>query len=105
MGVVADTKTGSRDEPADDQWYAPATQPAILNGTDFAEKLTAPAGGYITLRSALPPEQISIEDRMDQLLARLSELPGFGVYKAQILIDLGQPARASTAGCRCAQAR
>ena len=53
VGVVADVKMGSRDEPSDDQWYMPAEQPATLNGSDFAGTLTGPASGYITLRSAL----------------------------------------------------
>jgi cell division protein FtsX len=59
VGVVADTKMGSRDEPSDDQWYTPAEQPASLNGAKSDEKLTDSASGYITLRSALPPEQMA----------------------------------------------
>jgi len=60
VGVVADTKIGSRDEPSNDQWYFPAQQPAILYGAAAAAgKLTGPGGGYITLRSALPPEQMT----------------------------------------------
>jgi len=59
VGIVADTKMGSRDEPSEDQWYAPAEQPATLNGSDYAGKLTNPASGYITIRSALPPEQMA----------------------------------------------
>ena len=59
VGVVADTKMGSRDEPSEDQWYTPAEQPATLNGSDFTGKLTSPASGYVTLRSALPPEQMT----------------------------------------------
>ncbi len=59
VGVVADTKMGSRDEPSDDQWYTPAEQPATLNGTEYAGKLTDAASAYITLRSALPPEQVA----------------------------------------------
>ncbi len=59
VGVVADTKMGSRDEPSNDQWYTPAEQPATLNGSDYSGKLTASAGGYITLRSALPPAQMT----------------------------------------------
>jgi putative ABC transport system permease protein len=58
VGVVADTRLGARDEPAIDQWYSPVQQPAILYGTDASEKLPNPAGGYIALRSALPPEQM-----------------------------------------------
>lgn len=59
VGVVADTKLGSRDEPNIDQWYTPAEQPATLYGSQSTGKLTDPAGGYVTLRSALPPEQIT----------------------------------------------
>jgi putative ABC transport system permease protein len=59
VGIVADTTVGSRDEPSNDQWYFPAQQPAILYGSASTGKLTGPAGGYITLRSALPPEQMT----------------------------------------------
>jgi len=59
VGVVADTKMGSRDEPSDDQWYTPAEQPATLSGTEYSGTLTAAASGYITLRSALPPQQMA----------------------------------------------
>ncbi|HEY6373317.1 MAG TPA: ABC transporter permease [Candidatus Sulfotelmatobacter sp.] len=74
VGVVADTKMGSRDEPSDDQWYTPAEQPATLHGSDFAGKLTHPASGYITIRSALPPEQMtqtlrSTVEEVDPMLA------------------------------------
>jgi putative ABC transport system permease protein len=59
VGVVADTKIGPRDEPSTDQWYSLARQPAILYGSKFSGKLTEPASGYITTRSALPPEQMT----------------------------------------------
>src|SRR3984885_14944059 len=59
VGVVADTKRGSPDEPSDDQWYIPAEQPAILFGANASSNLTNPAAGYITLRSSLPPEQLT----------------------------------------------
>jgi predicted permease len=59
VGVVADTKMGARDEPAAEQWYVPVEQPTILSGPDFKGKLTGAAGGYITLRSGLPPEQMT----------------------------------------------
>ena len=58
VGVVADTKMGSRDEPNDEQWYVPAEQPQTLLGRDFKGQLTGSTGGYITFRSALPPEQM-----------------------------------------------
>jgi len=78
VGVVADTKMGSRDEPSDDQWYTPARQPATLFGSDNVSKSsgkrTESAGGYITLRSAMPPEQMiqtlrSTVAEIDPLLA------------------------------------
>jgi putative ABC transport system permease protein len=59
VGVVADTTVGSRDEPSGDQWYFPAQQPAILFGSAATGKLAGPAGGFITLRSALPPEEMT----------------------------------------------
>jgi putative ABC transport system permease protein len=58
VGVVGDTKLGSPDEPGGDQWYIPAEQPAILYGTEASVNLTSPDGGFVTLRSALPPEQM-----------------------------------------------
>ncbi len=59
VGVVADTKLGSRDLPSIDQWYFPAQQPAILYGSEASGNLTQPAGGYITVRSALAPEHMT----------------------------------------------
>lgn len=38
VGVVADTRTGARDEPSGDLWYAPAQQPAILFGSGNRER-------------------------------------------------------------------
>ncbi|HEY6338830.1 MAG TPA: ABC transporter permease [Candidatus Sulfotelmatobacter sp.] len=69
VGVVADTALGSRDEPHADQWYAPAEQPATLYGSDSSENLSGAAGGYITLRSELPPEQM-----MGTLRATVAEI-------------------------------
>jgi putative ABC transport system permease protein len=59
VGVVADTRIGARDEPAGDQWYFPAQQPAIIYGSNFSGDLANPAGGYIAFRSALDPEQMT----------------------------------------------
>ena len=56
VGVVADTKLGARDEPSIEQWYSPIQQPAILLGPGESGNL--PGGGYIALRSALPPEKL-----------------------------------------------
>src|SRR5262249_24885495 len=71
VGVVADTKLGSRDEPSIDQWYMPALQPAILG---IPEKGAGLSNGFITLRSSLPPEQMvqtlrSTIAQIDPLLA------------------------------------
>jgi len=59
VGIVADTKLAGPDQPTDDQWFTPANQPATLNGLDAPTKLANPAGGFIALRSALPPEQMT----------------------------------------------
>jgi putative ABC transport system permease protein len=74
IGIVADTKIGSRDEPSTDQWYFPAAQPAILAGSNSSGKLTNPASGYITVRSVLAPEHMtptlrSAVTEIDPLLA------------------------------------
>jgi len=74
VGIVADTKLGSRDEPSEDQWYMPAQQPAILSGVNSAGRSTGITRGFITLRSALPPEQMtqilrSTVAKVDPLLA------------------------------------
>jgi putative ABC transport system permease protein len=58
VGVVADTKVGGRDEPDKEQWYIPVLQSATLNRLDTVG-LTRPTRGYVTLRSALPPEQMT----------------------------------------------
>jgi putative ABC transport system permease protein len=74
VGVVPDTKMGSLDEPSNDQWYTPMEQPDTLYGSDHTGRLTDPAGGYLTVRSALPPEQMvhtlrSTVAEIDPLLA------------------------------------
>ena len=74
VGVVADANFGPRDEPAGDQWYAPAQQPAVLMGPDATGPLANSAGGCIALRSSLPPDQMSRDWRsavaeIDPLLA------------------------------------
>jgi len=58
VGVVADTKVAAPDSPSEDQWYVPIEQPATLFGADSAANLVGPTGGFITLRSTLPPEQM-----------------------------------------------
>ena len=74
VGVVADTKMGSRDEPSRDQWYTPMEQADILYFSDNTGKLAGPAGADITIRSALPPKQLvhtlqSTVAEIDPLLA------------------------------------
>ncbi|MGC2399921.1 MAG: ABC transporter permease [Acidobacteriaceae bacterium] len=57
VGVVANTRIGPRDGKSNDQWYVPAVQPEILN--ESAPPRAVPAGGFIVLRAALPPEQMA----------------------------------------------
>ena len=59
VGVVPDTKMASRDEPSDQQWYVPGEQVSTLDGSGDTTKLAEPAGGYIAVRTALPPEQMT----------------------------------------------
>lgn len=59
VGVVADTKIGSPDRPNEDEWYVPMEQPAILFGANASANLVNPAGGFITVRSTLPADQIT----------------------------------------------
>ena len=59
IGVVADTKIGSRDEPNTDQWYSLGRQPAILYGTKFSGRLTESARGYIAVRSGVAAEEMT----------------------------------------------
>ena len=59
VGVVGNTRIGGRDAKGIDQWYVPAAQPAILSGTDPASARSMPAGGFIVMRAALPPEQMA----------------------------------------------
>lgn len=58
VGIVGDTRIGSRDQKANDQWYAPARQPAILYGPAPPQSRVIPAGGSIVVRAAIPPEKI-----------------------------------------------
>jgi predicted permease len=59
VGIVADTKLNSPDTPDQEQIYSPAQQYRAALG-DFAPPGSVFGnGGYITLRSALPPEQMT----------------------------------------------
>jgi putative ABC transport system permease protein len=73
VGVVGDANFGPRDEPGVDEFYAPATQPALFPIRESG-KLSNPAGGCVIVRSTLPPEQITQSVRsaiaeVDPLLA------------------------------------
>jgi putative ABC transport system permease protein len=84
VGVVADTKLGARDEPGGDQWYTPAEQPATLNGPQASGNLTDAAGGYITLRTGLPPEQMT-----QTLRAAIAEIdPMLALQQVQPMDDV-----------------
>ncbi len=58
VGVVGNTRIGSRDEEANDQWYASTRQPAILYGSASPQTRVSPGGGFIVVRAAIPPDQI-----------------------------------------------
>lgn len=78
VGVVADTKTGSRDEADQEQWYFPVRQPAILFGSQSNGELLNAFSAYVTVRSILPNDQAmealrSTVAEIDPLLA-LGEL-------------------------------
>jgi len=59
VGVVGDTKAGALDEPNVDQWYIPNAQPATLFGAQDSAQVSRAAGGFIALRSALAPQQMT----------------------------------------------
>lgn len=59
VGVVANAKISSPDEPDEDEWYFPREQPAILNGRESSANLVNPASGFITVRSTLPADQMT----------------------------------------------
>lgn len=93
VGVVADTRLGSRDEPSIDQWYSSALQPAVLGGS---EDSTGLPGGYVTVRSALPPGQLvqtlhSTVAEIDPLLALQHVEP-----MSEALSDVEAPRRFNT---------
>ena len=59
VGIVADTKLGSPDTPSGEQIYVPAQQFKVMLGSFASPNDTFGNGGYIVLRSALPPEQMT----------------------------------------------
>ena len=58
VGIVGDTRVGAPDQPAPDQFYFPLAQPSIINSSGSSDGAPALSGGFITLRSTLPPEQM-----------------------------------------------
>ncbi len=73
VGVVEDTKMNALDAPDQEQIYVPAQQRASMFG-QFAPKDQGGFGGFIVLRSTLPPEQMTNSLRsavgsLDPLLA------------------------------------
>jgi predicted permease len=74
VGVVADTKLNSPDTPDMEQVYAPAAQYTAMLASFAPPGMVTGDGGYIVLRSSLPPEQMSNAMRstvasLDPLLA------------------------------------
>ena len=59
VGIVANTKLGSPDTPDQEQIYSPAQQYRAALGDFAPPNSTFGNGGYITLRSALPPQQMT----------------------------------------------
>jgi len=58
IGVVADTKM-PRDVESVDQWYTPMEQPATLFGQGPPGNLSGPPSGYISMRTALDPANMT----------------------------------------------
>jgi putative ABC transport system permease protein len=58
VGEIADVKLGAPDEETRDQYYAPVVQIEEAIGTLAQPGDVNGNGGYIVLRSALPPEQM-----------------------------------------------
>ena len=58
VGIVGNTRIGSRDDEANDQWYASVRQPAILYGSASPQARVSPGGGFIVVRAEIPPDQI-----------------------------------------------
>lgn len=58
VGIVGDTRIGAPDEPAPDQFYFPLTQPSIVTLPNSSGGVPVLSGGFIALRSGLPPEQM-----------------------------------------------
>jgi putative ABC transport system permease protein len=84
VGVVGDTKGGSRDEDSRDEWYAPEQQPAILFGNDYKEELAGAAGGFIVVRSNFAPRQM-----IETVRAAVAEIdPHLALQQVQPMNDV-----------------
>jgi putative ABC transport system permease protein len=59
VGIVADTKLGSPDTPDGEQIYVPVQQFKAMLGSFAPPDSVMGNGGYIVLRSSLPPEQMT----------------------------------------------
>ena len=82
IGVVADTKM-PRDVPSVDQWYTPMDQPATLYGTGTPGNLSGPPSGYITVRSAVDPQ-----DMIQTLRSAIAEIdPLLALQDVQTVTD------------------
>jgi putative ABC transport system permease protein len=58
VGEVADVKEGSPDEPAKQQYYLPADLSESMAGSLAQPTDLNSNGGYIAMRTSLPPEQV-----------------------------------------------
>ncbi|WP_109488060.1 ABC transporter permease [Occallatibacter savannae] len=96
VGVVADAKVAAPDAPSEDQWYVPTEQPATLFGADPSTNVVGPTGGFITLRSTLPPEQL-IQTLRETVASIDPLLPLQQVQSmAQVVSDVEAPRRFNT---------
>lgn len=96
VGLAADVKNGSRDEPSGLQMYFPQFQPAILRADSATTAVSYPSGGFIAVRSALPPDQIirslrSVVAGVDPRLA-LTDVQSLSAA----LVDIEAPRRFNT---------
>jgi len=96
IGIVGDTKPGSRDEPTQDQWYLPEEQSASLGISDPSGKLSSPEGGYIAVRSALAPEQMI--QTLRSTIAQIDPLLGLQQIRpmTEEIVNIEAPRRFNT---------
>jgi len=63
VGEVDNVKEGSPDMPLRQQFYLPASQTAVQAGVPNSTAILHGGGGYIVVRSTLPPEMIASQVR------------------------------------------